>query len=48
MRKIKEVLRLTHHGKFSARQVPQSLNLSRSARATDRESIGNMETLGDS
>ncbi len=30
MRKIKEVLRLTHHGKLSERQVAQSLNLSRS------------------
>ena len=30
MRKIKEVLRLTHDGKLSERQVAQSLNLSRS------------------
>lgn len=30
MRKIKEVLRLTHHGKLSERQVGHSLNLSRS------------------
>jgi len=30
MRKIKEVLRLTHQGKLSERQVAQSLNLSRS------------------
>src|SRR5918993_3903661 len=30
MRKIKEVLRLTHHGKLSERQVAQSLKLSRS------------------
>lgn len=30
MRRIKEVLRLTHQGKLSERQVAQSLNLSRS------------------
>jgi hypothetical protein len=30
MRKIKEVLRLTHDGQLSERQVAQSLNLSRS------------------
>ncbi|MND06200.1 hypothetical protein D3C83_274500 [compost metagenome] len=30
MRKIKEVLRLTHQGELSERQVAQSLNLSRS------------------
>ena len=30
MRKIKEVLRLTHDGRLSERQVAQSLNLSRS------------------
>ena len=30
MRKIKEVLRLTHHGGLSARQVALSLNISRS------------------
>jgi transposase len=30
MRKIKEVLRLSHHGGLSARQVAQSLNISRS------------------
>ena len=31
MRKIKEVLRLSSHGELSARQVAQSLNISRSA-----------------
>ena len=31
MRKIKEVLRLTYHSGLSARQVAQSLNISRSA-----------------
>jgi transposase len=30
MRKIKDVLRLTHHGGLSARQAARSLNISRS------------------